>query len=100
MDIIEEARSNQIASKVADHDNRLVALEKTAVLIIEIHTALIGTLKEPGLIKEIKDHTEFIASCKIRHAENKKQSIDWKKWGERLVIAAMFTWILAKVGIK
>ena len=75
-------------------------MEKTGSLIVEIHTALIGTLKEPGLIKEIKDHSEFIASCKARHAENKKERIDFVRWGERLVVAAMFTWILAKVGIK
>lgn len=83
-----------------DHENRISVLEKTAVLIVEIHTALIGTLKEPGLIKEIKDHSEFIAGCKSRHAESKKERIDFKKWGERLVIAAMFTWIIAKLGIK
>ena len=100
MDIIEEARKNEIANRVIDHDNRISILEKTSSLIVEIHTALIGTLKEPGLIKEIKDHTEFIASCKLRHKEEKKTKIDWIKWSERLIIASLFGVILAKVGLK
>jgi len=84
-----------------DHENRIVALEKTAVLIVEIHEALLGTLKIPGgLVKKIDAHEEFIEGCKSRHAENKKERIDWTKWIERLAIAAMFTWILTKVGIK
>ena len=100
MDIIEEARSNEIANKVFDHGNRIAALEKTSELIIEIHTALIGTLKEPGILREIDNHDKFIEACKVRHAENKKERIDWTKWIERLTIAAMFTWILSKVGLK
>lgn len=100
MDIIEEARNNEMTNKVLDHGSRIAALEKTAELIIEIHTVLIGTLKEPGVLREIDDHARFIEACKIRHAENKKERIDWTKWIERLTIAAMFTWILSKVGIK
>jgi hypothetical protein len=104
MDIIEEARNGEVARKIIDHDNRLTtlekALEKTGELVLEIHTALMGTMDKPGRIREIDDHSKFIEACKVRHEENKKERIDWTKWIERLTIAAMFTWILTKVGIK
>jgi hypothetical protein len=100
IDIIEEARRNEMASKVVDHDNRITSLEKTTELILEIHTALIGNYQQPGLIREIKEHSQFIGECKQRHAENKKERIDWQKWTERGMIAATLTWLVAKVGIK
>jgi hypothetical protein len=100
MDIIEEARNNEMINKVLDHGSRIAALEKTSELIVEIHTVLMGTYKEPGILRAIDNHDKFIEACKARHAEDKKERIDWVKWAERLTIAAMFTWILTKLGLK
>ena len=88
-----------------DHENRLTALEestkKSFALTQEIHTALIGTLDKPGLVREIKDNSKFISECKKRHEEQqaleKKERIDWWKWAERGVITAVLAWITGKI---
>lgn len=100
-DFIDEARSAGTVRTLDQHEGRISALEKTGALITEIHTALIGTLDKPGLVREIKDHSEFIAGCKARHQEQKKARIDWARWAERGIIAAALGWIVTrlKVGI-
>ena len=86
-------------STIVDHENRIAALEKMSEMITEIHTVLMVTYKEPGVLRQIDNHNIFIEACKARHAENKKERIDWIKWGERGAIAAGFAWIITKIKI-
>ena len=105
MDNLEELRRQTQHENMVltshDHENRLTALEestkKSFALTQEIHTALIGTLDKPGLVREIKDHSAFIAGCVERHKEEKKEKIGWFKWGSRGAFAALTGWMFAKI---
>ena len=93
----DESRLDGIIEITRQHEEKLKRFDKLSDQVAEIHVALIGTYDKPGLIREVKDHSKFIEEHCMQDKENKKERIDWVKWGFRGSVAAGGAWVIAKV---
>ncbi|CAK0748336.1 hypothetical protein CCP3SC15_1550001 [Gammaproteobacteria bacterium] len=105
-EIIDASRDAGLSRRIEDHERRMVTLEETSGLVVEIHTALIGTMEKPGLVREIKDNSEFISGCKKRHdneiqvEQREKSSFKVKMaYGAVTVGGMVVVWLMGRAGI-
>ena len=93
---IDEARTAELARKVAEHEQKIGLLEDMATQVKEIRDKLLGTYDKKGMITKVEEHHDFIFGCIERHKEEKKARIDWARWAERGAIASVLGYMLAK----
>ncbi len=97
----EQTRIENLIDIVKEHEQKITEFSKTSKLVVEIHTALLGNMKEKGIVTEHRENCEYLKACRIRKEkeaeEEKKSRIDWVRWIERLVATAGFAWLLARM---
>jgi len=87
--------------KIDEIDMRVTALEKYSessnTMTQEIHTALLGTYSEKGLISKVSKIEEVQNECMNRRKTDKSNKFAWKVWVERSVFAGLIGLIFYKI---
>lgn len=87
--------------KIDELDMRVVTLEKYSEssnkMTQEIHTALLGTYREKGLISKVEKIEEEQSNCMNRRKTDNNDKKVWKTWIERSVFAGLIGLIFWKI---
>jgi hypothetical protein len=92
-----KARVNDLMEVTRRHEARLESMDTLQKLVGEIHVALLGDLKEEGIVAEHRENCKFILACKKRKDDEKKDRNDWTVWAVRGAAGAAWVVLAFKV---